>query len=122
MKELNIHYFVPENEGELEQLVGKSVGVIDTGNPHLGTIPMTLHKRYERYEFIVQDMRDARSRIPVERILGYEPSSMEFNEDGIRIDLTCCEERYYTFASSISDYQKRLQLLKQNSQWRQPTR
>ncbi len=116
-----VDYSVPKDESELEQLVGKSVGVIYFG--HKKVEPLVLLQREpfpgeirKPYEFIRQ-CEGARG-IPTMGILGLVvfPEDLDFLADGVRLNSSL--DATYMPQGQPEMYEERLQLLKQNKLWR----
>ena len=132
MREVKIHYFVPENAGELEGLVGKSVGVSQfdsiTGQPLPTVTPMVLKTGYGKadeavsreYEFLIQAADNSKGRLqPKRKILGYivASTSLKFDQEGVLIP---SKSDVVDYTPRLKVYKEVLQLLNDNNQWREP--
>ncbi len=127
MREVEIHYFVPENLTELEQLVGKSVGVSSinsvTAQPLPDVTPMVLgdDPRVWDYEFLVQAKDNSTGRLkPKRKILAFVVSndSLVIDQEGVLLYPGKYESVSYTPKSR--GYKRRLELLRRNDSWREP--
>lgn len=133
MKEVNVHYFVPENAQELESLVEKPVGVkISGANP---PEPMTFNGSLDNeYEFLRQSVNHIDGEDIVSgKIFGFRKScdDVDFDRDGVRISgyhivtynpsttRSGPSAEIKVFSHSSPGYEERLQLLKFNNQWRE---
>lgn len=107
MREVTQHYFVPENPGELESLVGRTVGINDRGK-------IALKVLYHGYEFLYQDGN--RDRIIGAFIEGWE-KGMVFDKKGFSVRDWFC----LTYSPSSEGYEEKLKVLKLNNLWKEPT-
>ena len=130
MKEVKIHYFVPETHAELESLVGKSVGVKISGanvaEPMIftGKIDSSIDKEVENDEYEFLRQASDREDRPFKEILGFRKSCEDtfFDRDGVRIS-NCNIVSYKPHSRMFGDspeYKEKLQLLKYNNLWRKP--
>ncbi len=116
-----VNYSIPKDERELEQLVGKTVGVIYFD--HKKVEPLVLlqrepfpNERRKPYEFIRQC--EGAGGIPTMGILGLVvfPEDFDFLADCIRLNRSLTAT--YMPQGQPEMYEERLQLLKQNKLWR----
>ena len=128
MKEVNIHYFVPENAQELEGLVEKPVGVkISSANSAEPMIFIDLSDRgiYGKtaieYEFVTLSVerREYGEDIPLKKILGFKQfcDRVRFDKDGVSISGF---ENLRRYKPDCTEYFRLSQLLKDNNLWREP--
>lgn len=124
MKEVNLHYFVPENIIELESLIGKPVGVkITSAN---SSSPMIYFGLIEgECEFLEQ----GRKRIenlrnesrPIRKIWGWRSKRehLDFDTDGVKLCSDCRRVVNYNLEHDNKD--SRYELLKSEGLWEELT-
>lgn len=123
MEEVNIHYFVPGSEKELESLVGKPVGVRVTSANSPQPMPYS-GVFNEEHEFLQQAVdSNYLGEVPLKRIQGWRSlqEHTEFQTSGTQkkrgVKLCSCCRRIERYNPDSKGYAQRLDYLKQNNLW-----
>ncbi len=121
MEEIQLQYYIPRNEEELERLTGKVVGLMMNGGP----IDMESVRTYNgiiegEHEFIAQETNyDAETERSYKknRISGWRISKddLEFMVDGVNFHSS--NLRCFTYKEDNKEYRRLLKILKENGEW-----
>jgi hypothetical protein len=124
MKEVNLHYFVPESHEELKGLVGKCVGVKLLGDcspePMVYVGGVIYEDWGDEYGFIRQGLQRIQDKYyPQKKVLEFSDfiENIRFSEDGI---ILSSDKYINSFSESSKEYGEYVQLLKNNNQWNEP--
>lgn len=114
MKEINLHYYVPENESELETLIGKPVGIIFPSqvNAQSMTYSGIYYKEYEFLEYLSENFRDN----PI--IVGWRNPKRftKFTDHGIKLSSFFLYPIQYFYETDQETFKEKLSILLSNNQ------
>lgn len=114
MKEINLHYYIPENESELETLVGKSVGIIFPS--HDNAQPIIYSGAYgKEYEFLEPLSENFRNN-PIITVWRNSRRFTKFTDRGIKLSSLFLYPTQYFYESDQETFKEKLNLLISNDQ------
>lgn len=114
MKEINLHYYIPENESELETLVGKPVGVVlpSQDNAQLMTYSGIYGKEHEFLEPLSKNFQNNLIIIGWRNPMRFT----KFNYKGIKLSSLFLYPMQYFYESDQETFKEKLSLLISNNQ------
>lgn len=113
MKEINLHYYIPENESELETLVGKPIGIIFP--PQNNVQSMIYSGIYcKEYEFLESSSKNFRDNII---ITGWRnPKKFtKFTYNGIELSSLFVYPMQYFYETNQETFNEKLSILLSNN-------